>query len=398
MKYLVIILLGFSLQKSFGQNSQNDFDAGILSFNLGDLESAYFLMDSWIRENPKDPLAYWYFGQILEQMDGQSEQMALESYTNAISLNSQIAAIYFSRGRLLLKLDRFEEAEKDFWTYRGLPKGETSQVIYRKTATDKGFSGIFTAQTENPSQILYHIALAKIGKNEFHEAQIYLDSALIFSPNEADFYAEKGKTFMESGEVDKALSSLKAALEIEPNHYLAKQRILILENGGDVEKLEAFAMAINSDPENPQPWKLRGFYHFSQDNWTEALEDFSKAISLAPEDEESWYFRGKTYSKLQKWEFAEKDYDEAIYLETQNPEIFLARGQARYNLNELEGALADFIQLIAIDPTNPNAFYHRGITLHRLGDISGACEDLKRAVNLGMEEIAAVQNRICKDI
>ncbi|TFV95542.1 tetratricopeptide repeat protein [Algoriphagus kandeliae] len=376
--------------------SQNDYDLGIEAFDREDWETAYLHFESWTQQNPADPMGYWYLGQVFEQFDGiESPQLALENYQKAISLNPEMAPVYFSRGRLFLSLGRYEAAEKDFLTYRYLPKGETTQVIYRRSSTDQGFSSITTAQTENPSDVLYYLGLVKLSQKDPETALSYLDSAITFNSNEADFFSEKGNALMDLGRNEEAKLSLKKALELKPNHYLAKQRLLILENGGDRAQLENLTQAISQDPENPQAWKLRGFYKFSQEDWQGALDDFSAAIEIHPEDSENWFYRAKTHAKLKNWEQAERDFSEVLFILENDYETLLGRGQSRYYQNKVEAALADFIQLIALDPEDPSAYYHRGITLHRLERSVEACNDIQKAQELGMMGIESVAEKIC---
>ncbi|WP_026956161.1 tetratricopeptide repeat protein [Algoriphagus vanfongensis] len=377
------------------QSSLNEFEKGIEAYNQGDYETAYLLIDTWLRDHPRDPEGYYYLGLIYEQFDGTSDLLALENYQKAISLDPAKADVYLSRGRLYLKLKRFEQAEEDFLTFRSIPKGETTQVIYRIGSADQGVSQIFTAQTSNPSQILYHLALAKIGLEDYSAASVYLDSVIYFNPEEADFWAEKGHVEMLSGSEDKALESLRQAVTYNPDHFLARQRIKILENGNDVDQLEELTLAIAKDPEDPQPWKIRGYVKFMQGDFEGSIEDYTEAINLYPEDEEGWFYRAKSYAKQKNWQAAESDFEEVLFLIEQDPEALLGRGQARYYQNELEAALADFVELIAIDPSNPSAFYHRAITLHRLERKAEACSDMNTAVELGMTGIDEIQQKIC---
>ncbi|NVK49033.1 MAG: tetratricopeptide repeat protein [Cyclobacteriaceae bacterium] len=393
-RILLLVFLIFTPFLGFCQD-QNDFDLGVEAFDKEDWETAYLHFESWTQRNPSDPMGFWYLGQVFEQFDGDSRQFALENYQKALFLNPEMAPVYFSRGRLLLSLGRYEAAEKDFLAYRSLPKGETTQVIYRRSSTDQGFSGITTAQTENPADVLYYLGLVKIAQKEAETALSYLDSAIQFNPTEADFYSEKGNALMDLGRNEEAIIPLKKAIELKPNHYLAQQRLLILENGGDRAQLENLTRAISQDPENPQAWKLRGFYRFSQEDWEGALDDFSEAIKIYPEDSENWFYRGKTYAKLKDWEAAEKDFSEVLFILEQDYEALLGRGQARYYQNKVEAALADFIQLVALDPEDPNAYYHRGITLHRLNRSQEACKDLQMALELGMAGIEEVSKKIC---
>lgn len=387
------------IPRAYAQETRPDskYALGIEAYNEEEYEDAFLHFQSWVIENPQDPLGYWYLGQVYEKFDGESIRFAMENYNLALELNPELAEVYMSRGRLNLRLQRYEFAEEDFLTYLRLPKGETTQVIYKKSATDRGFSGVFTAQTNNPSETLYHLGLSRIGMQDYSKALFYLDSAISYQDNVADFHAERGKALMELGQETEALDALKKAVEINPQHYLAKQRIILLEEGGDKKKLEVLTQSISDDPENPQAWKLRGFHRLTHDDFEGAITDFSEAISILPEDVENWSYRGTAYAKLKEWEKAEADFTFALTLSDLDPQLLLRRGQARYYQNKSEEALADFVQLIATDPQNPSAYFHRGITFHRLDRLKEACQDLNQALSMGMEEAKPILDKICKE-
>ncbi|WP_297336638.1 tetratricopeptide repeat protein [Algoriphagus sp.] len=398
MKNLLLSLccvLFFSTLIAQEVHPDSEFDLGIEAFNQEDYETAYLQFEMWIQKNPQDPLGYWYMGQVYENFEGDGVQFALENYAIALELNPELAEVYMSRGRLNLRLERYELAEKDFLTYHRLPKGETTQIIYKKSATDRGFSGVFTAQTPNPSEVWYHLGLSRMGMQDFPKALTYLDSAILYQDNVADFHAEKGKVLMEMGQETEALIALKKAVEINPNHYLARQRIILVEEGGDKEKLEILTQAISDDPEDPQAWKLRGYHRLTHEDYPGAISDFTEAISIFPEDVENWDYRGNAFAKLKEWEKAERDYSKALSLSNQDPLLLLRRGQARYYQNKSEEALADFVQLIALDPQNPTGYFHRGITFHRLDRNQEACQDLNQALSMGMEEAKPILDKIC---
>ncbi len=394
--HICLILYSFSIYGQ-DQTKADELDLGLQSFNSEDYQTAFIHFDTWIRENPNDPMGYWYKGQCYEAFGGDGLVLALENYSIALTLNPEITPVYLNKGRVLYIMERYEEAEQNFHTYLRLPKGETTQVIYRKSATDMGISGIFTDQTENPSHIYYQIGLCRMGLEDFEGAVSFLDSAISYSPNEADYYAERGKSLMELGRNSEALESLKKAIELNPNHYLAIQRILLIEKGGDGESLEALTLAISIDPKNPEVWSLRGYYKLTHEDPVGAIRDFSEAISLNPDLLESWMYRAKAHAALKDWGKAESDYSEALIIDEYDPELYLGRGQARYYQSENLLALADFMQMIALDPNNPSGYYHRGISLYRLNRREEACQDLKKAWEMGMREAMAVFEKICSD-
>jgi tetratricopeptide (TPR) repeat protein len=370
------------------------FDKALEAMEEEDNGKAFILFNSWLMDHPGDTEAYWYRAVLLEEFE--QYETALADYNILLEMNPDRAEALMARGRVRYRLGQYEKAKEDFNAFLLAPPGETTQIIYRKSATGGGISQIFTAQTENPSQAFYHLGLCSIALEENEEAISYLDSAIHYDRGEADFYVEKGKAQAQMGDNELALESYERALEINPDHFLAIQRIAFLSDDADEEALEELTRAImESAPGNPEPFKQRGYFRLMNSDPEGAIEDFTEVLLLDPEDLETWYYRGKANASLKNWDNAETDYSNSMEIGGPNAEVFLARGQARYISKKLDAALADFTMAIFHDQENPSGYYHRGITLQRTGNIAEACPDLLKAKEMGMEEAVTVWEAVC---
>ncbi|NVJ87193.1 MAG: tetratricopeptide repeat protein [Algoriphagus sp.] len=395
---LLLWLFSFFLAPIFAQeiSEGNGLEQAISAIEKKDFESAFFLLDQWIKDHPTDALAYWYQGQVYENFSGLNEPFALENYNQAILHDPELASAYFSRGRLLLKMERFGEAAEDFKAYLRLPKGETSQIIYKKNATEGGVSGVFTEQTENKAPIFYHLGLSYLGMKNYEKAIDFFNQAIQLKP-EADYFAEKGLALWNLHKNEDAEKAFIQALALNPEHFLAKERLAQVQ-GKDLDQLqEPYDLAVKNKPNDPLVWKKRGFYFLNQGNLTQAGEDLKISLELDSQDPETWYYLGTVAKKQGNLEAAENYFSEGLFMDERNPELLLSRGQIRYQQENLEGAMADFIQLVAADPSLPTAYYHRGITLLRMNRQSEACQNLKLASDWGMEEARIVFEKTCKD-
>ncbi len=396
MRYLLLLLLiGQSLLTVAQVNTKpaQRRQIGLEAYEKNDLPKAFGMLDSWLADHPDDGEIYLYRARIWNQF--KNPQNADIDYTAYLQFFPDHGEVYLERGRSRFQNGLFELAKQDFEAFLKLPRGETSQVIYRRAVAATGFSQIFTAQTPNPAQAYYHLGLCSIELKEFSDAVNYLDSAIRYQSDEPDFYSEKGKALALQGEKEEAKLNYQKALELNPDHYLSRQRMAFLTQSSDEEAPEALTQSIASAPENPDPFKQRGYYRLSHKDPSGAKDDFLQALSMDPEDAQLWFYLGKSWVGLKNFRESEKAFGKALEFDPQNVEYLLHRGQSRYRMNEFQNALADFTLVTIYDPDFDSGFYHKGITLQRISGGKTGCPDLKKAMDMGMEEAKNAWLKAC---
>lgn len=392
---LLLITLFLSVSLTQAQESRmNDLEKGMSTFNQEKWGDALEYFNLWIEDHTGDAKAYVLRGQTQEQLGDNLK--ANTDFSIAINLEPAYAEAFFARGRSRYLLEQYENAMQDFLNYLELPKGETNQIIFRKSPGNSGFSEIFTAQTENPAQAYYHLGLCSMGLEEFESAVLYFDMAIESQPSDPDYFSEKGRALGRIGENDLAILAFEWALALDENNLSAKQGLNQVKNGGSEELLEDLNRTIEENYANSQTFKQRGFYKLNHEDPEGALTDFNSALDLDDSDPETYYYRGRAHSTLENFEDAEQDFTKSISIDPQNLDYFLSRGQARYRSKKLKEALADFTIVVSLDPESATGYFHKGITYHRLGNINQACKELVKADELGMIQAMEVMEKICK--
>lgn len=383
-------LPGLGFQRT---SSSSALEHGILEFENQKWAEAQAYFEQWIQTHPADQEALWLRGQAF-QNQGNLDR-ALSDFSSLLSLNPSYAEAYFESGRVRYLLKQYEEAIVDFENFLKTPPGETTRILFKIAPGDNAVSSVTTAQTARQEDAYYHLGLCSIALEEYDFALLYLDEAILLNPKIPDFHAEKGRALARLGDNVPAIEAYEIALQLDPDHFPAKQGLALVKTGGDQVLQEQLDQVIADSAANSQTFKQRGFYRMNHDDYTGAIEDFSAAISLDAADSESYFYRGKIYYRQKNWMNAEADFCDAIAIEPENPEYYLARGQARYVSQNLEAAVADFTVTISLDPEFASGYYHRGIANQRRGKVTEACSDLLKAKSLGMEEAETAWKKVC---
>ncbi|MFQ5613431.1 MAG: tetratricopeptide repeat protein [Anaerolineae bacterium] len=166
----------------------------------------------------------------------------------------------------------------------------------------------------------------------------------------ADTYYNRGVTFFEEGDNERALENFNEAIQLSPN----------------------FAAAYN---DRAEIHRRRGEYDL-------AIADHSQAIELQPNYEYAYYSRGLTYVRTGDLEQAIADYNLALELDPDYTFAYYARGLAYAEMGDLEQALADFDKTLELYAGYAGVYLDRGLAHYALGQPAPAISDLKRYLEL----------------
>ncbi|HEX7574486.1 MAG TPA: hypothetical protein VF514_15475 [Bacteroidota bacterium] len=75
---------------------------------------------------------------------------------------------------------------------------------------------------------------------------------------------------------------------------------------------------------------------------------------------------------------------------------FYDRGLAEAALEDCTAAIRDFTRVLENDGTDGWAFYQRGLVRIHEGDHDEGCSDLRRAMDLGVEESENAKEELCQ--
>lgn len=140
--------------------------------------------------------------------------------------------------------------------------------------------------------------------------------------------------------------------------------------------------AMELDPEEGQPYGIRGSIQMLYGNLKEAREDFEKALSLDPEDEESRLSLARLLAVDQKTAEAIEAL-EPLVEDGEDPEFVmpaaLLRSQLSLTLGSTEAAAEDANLAIELEPEQPWGYLQLAASHLMAGNAGDALEALKEA-------------------
>jgi tetratricopeptide (TPR) repeat protein len=180
-------------------------------------------------------------------------EMAIEDFTEAITLDGKLAAAYMLRGRAL--------------------RASVTKVIFvgdnfsSVTAFSTGGKGISSAQQQ-----------------AFDRAIGDYTQAIRIDPNNALAYNERGRVYSDKGDQDKAIADCNQAIKLNPNYALAyRNRGLAYNNKGQYDRaIEDYNAAIRLDPNDAAAYLNRGLAYVNKGDYTRARADWTRALQLDP--------------------------------------------------------------------------------------------------------------------
>ena len=178
--------------------------------------------------------------------------------------------------------------------------------------------------------------------NNFNLAIIEFSNAIDIFPEYADAYLERGNSFDNKGNAEKALENY-------------------LQAGTFNEEYLIFAYGYKCASSNIE-------------NYDEAIIMFSKCIDLGINLFISYCMRGNSYGGSGNYKKAINDYNEAIKI---NPNIFqpyFSRGSKNVELGNIDQAIIDYEISVKLCPDYYLAFYYLSLLYHYIGNANKAEE------------------------
>jgi tetratricopeptide (TPR) repeat protein len=154
------------------------------------------------------------------------------------------------------------------------------------------------------------------------------------------------------------------------------------EAGHDAEALDDYKAALDFDPNCWLALHNRAVSFAQQGHGAEALRDFNRVIHLSPGMAIAYRNRGELLASMGRTEEAVADYGRAIAQLPDEADLYEIRGHALHRLGHYQEALADLDHAIELSPRNADAFAHRGNVYAELGDFSRATNDFQHALEL----------------
>jgi tetratricopeptide (TPR) repeat protein len=181
-------------------------------------------------------------------------------------------------------------------------------------------------------------------------------------------YSNRGVSYSDLGQSDKAIADFSEAIEIDPKFRDAyASRGNAYGNLGQWNKeIADCSRAIEIDPKCVIAYSDRGIAYCNLGQWDKAITDFSRAIVIDPNYIKAYSNRGVAYGNLGQWNKEITDCSKAIEIDPNHAKAYYNRGVAYSNLGQWDMAIADYSRAIKIDPNYTKAYSNRDVAYRKL--------------------------------
>ena len=161
-------------------------------------------------------------------------------------------------------------------------------------------------------------------------------------------YHDKGLTFLEEEEYEKALEQFNKLIEITQNHlednldawYHKGEALSYL--GKNEDSLSCFEFILKNHPSHRNALYMKGYVLGDLGKHDEAVEAYNKLLEIDPEDSDALVNKADELIRLNKFDESLKVSDIALELNTSDIEALINKGIALLNLTRRKEALDAF--------------------------------------------------------
>jgi protein O-GlcNAc transferase len=319
---------------------------------------------------------------------------ALSRFEQALALSPDNPEIIEAIGRILLGLDRPEEAEASFL--------DALELDPNWVAPRMGLAAL-AVRNDEPFKVVHHLERATALDPEYPDAFVELGRyyGLIGEPGlaratferwtrshpeDADMLINAGLTAFDAADFSQALEFFGKALEIAKDSQQKSGARTFRANSLDMLGRYSEAVAAYEDviTETPDWWEAHanlGICHARNDHPEEAERAFRRGLEFCPgspeiRDELAAHLLAENRNLKEALTLAE----EAVALGRDEIRHLYTLGEILLTLGDEEKSLEAYKAVLELDPEDPNAHLEIGLYYERRGEINEAEEHLVRAL------------------
>ncbi|MBK7525239.1 MAG: tetratricopeptide repeat protein [Saprospiraceae bacterium] len=147
------------------------------------------------------------------------------------------------------------------------------------------------------------------------------NKAIEYSPNDGEFYTNRGATYARLGDLNRAIADLTKGIELKPDHSVAylNRSIMYQQINRQDLAVKDIDKYLQMKPKDADMWYEKGRVHRILSQNPQALDAYNKAISLNGSKGLFYYERSKTFYLLGDPARAKGDFQKAVQLQFQIP-------------------------------------------------------------------------------
>ena len=282
----------------------------------------------------------------------------LKAVTEAIKSNPNDASLYFSRGKMLVKLKQDTLALND---YKKAAELDSNRAEYFSAVGDllfenKDINGsaiwLQKAISKDPKEPKAHLKIAKLFLyiQEYKKALEQINLVQRQNIYDPETYFLEGMIYKEMKDTARAISSFQTALEQTPDYQPAVVQLGLLYSARkDPLAIKYLDKAYNIDSTDVFPIFARGVFYQDNKDYENAKLQYKKCIIKNTHYIDAYFNLASIYMEEDSVEKAFRQYDIVTKLQPDNPTAYFNRGICNEIQKRLKEAVVDYRRALLLD-------------------------------------------------
>lgn len=277
--------------------------------------------------------------------------------------------------------ERQEQNRMTAWDYWRQGDRYFKDGQYEKAADS--FSVAISMQS-NVAQFYFARGAAYQYSKEYDKALGEYNKALELNPELTEAYCNRGFTYIQLNEYSKALHDFDKTIELDPQLDMAyNNRGFVYSALLQYDKaINDFNKAIELNPEFEIAYINRGDVYGNLGDYNKAISDYGKAIELKPQFVEAYNNRGAAFNCLGDYDRAIADFEKVIALQPEFANPYKHYGVIYRKKGDYDKAVEYLTKAIERNPKYKEAYEERAEVYRLMGEVSKAETDETAAAKL----------------
>lgn len=325
--------------------------------------------------NPKDPLPYYYIGEVQYQLDDYKE--ARLAYERGLDISSRCDECHIGLAKLDWEMGKTTEAKKHFdAALKGNSKNARIQMLvgsaylYNKNPeATKALEYISKARDLDPKQSQHWVYLgdAYLANGDLGQAMTSYETAVEKDKNNPETYVKMARIWSSATNYSLAIEKLEEVIQLNPNYAIAYKDLyeLYIRNrkfDKVVPILEKYVALTGTDVDAKV--RLVKFLCYSAKDYNKAIDEGKKILQSHPE--QYTVHRWLAWSYFENGEFNNSlENSQKLFLaieeDTLNRKLFESdlefAAKASIKLNKTDEAEQYFSKLLMLNPSRATEIY-----------------------------------------
>lgn len=234
----------------YSENEDLEFEVSYLR-KSGDFPGALKQINAGLAERPRWGKLYSEKGITLHMMG--NYQDAVRAWSVAIEISPNDPDLYLGRARSYAQLGKYKESIRD----------------------------MEHASRQKPEMLdlLKELSLLCLSGKQYQDGIDYIQQYILYYPLSSKAHFIKGNIHLEAGQELKALGCFNTCLNLDPGQpeYFAARGKAYMNTDTWTYAIKDLSMALDLDPSNPETWYLKGICRQKQGDQMGAKSDFEMA-------------------------------------------------------------------------------------------------------------------------